>query len=187
MQSLFLSSLQHKSLLANCVPHILISISSIFNCRNLVLGITFAHMFEFLFFCDHHLLLSVPLHMFDSDCESSVCVCLSPSMCVRSVKEGRLPLILVTWHLANLISLACSGQPARIDTVCVCTRVHLRVCVCLCLEASGPVNATTLADGSNNGIREREKVRARKQCVRQRICMCVCERETVDKKIETLC
>lgn len=140
MQSLFLSSLQHKSLLANCVPHILISISSIFNCRNLVLGITFAHMFEFLFFCDHHLLLSVPLHMFDSDCESSVCVCLSPSMCVRSVKEGRLPLILVTWHLANLISLACSGQPARIDTVCVC--VYACALACLCVSVSGSIGAS---------------------------------------------
>lgn len=172
-----MSSLQTKSLLVNCVPHILISISSIFNCRNLFLGITFAHLVEFLFFCDHHLCLSVPLHMFDSDCESSVCacVCVSIPLYVCEFSKRRLPLILVTWHFANLISLACSGQPARIDTVCVCvcTRVHLRVCVCLCLEASGPVNATTLADGSNNGIREREKVRARKQCVRQRVCMCV--------------
>ena len=35
--------------------------------------------------------------------------------------------------------------------VCVC------VFVCLCLGPSGPVDATTLADGSNNGIGERER------------------------------
>ncbi len=64
--------------------------------------------------------------------------------------EGRLPLILVMWHVANLISLACTGQHARIHTV------HVFVCVCLwlclCLGMLGPVDATTLADGSNNGI-----------------------------------
>ncbi len=71
--------------------------------------------------------------------------------------EGRLPLILVMWHFANLISLACSGQPARIDTMCVC------IFACLCLRASGPVDATTLADGSSNGIGGREKVKARER------------------------
>lgn len=51
------------------------------------------------------------------------------------------------WHIANLVSLACSRQHAR---MCVC--VFMCVFVCLCLGLSGLLEATTLADGSNNAI-----------------------------------
>lgn len=78
--------------------------------------------------------------------------------------EGRLWLILVMWPSANLISLACSGQHAQLDGMCVCVRDC--VFVCLCLGPSGPVDATTLADGSNNGIGERERGRGGEKCVR---------------------
>lgn len=74
-------------------------------------------------------------------------------MCEQKRMEGRLLLILLMWHFANLISLACNGQPAQIDTVCACVCMFAS----LCLGVSWPVNATTLADGSNNGIREKVK------------------------------
>ena len=56
----------------------------------------------------------------------------------------------------------------RYVCVCVCVCVCVRDCVfvCLCLGPSGPVDATTLADGSNNGIGEREQGRKGEKCVR---------------------
>lgn len=66
------------------------------------------------------------------------CLFVSPHVCacararVHSRGNGwRLQLILAMWHLANLISLACSGQRAQIDAVCVCA------CVCAHVRSSG--------------------------------------------------
>lgn len=44
--------------------------------------------------------------------------------------------------------------------MCECVRARVPVYVSMSASgASGPVNATTLADGSNNGIGEKEKAR----------------------------
>lgn len=66
-----------------------------------------------------------------------------------------LPLILVMWHFANLISLARSGQHARLD--CECVRVPACVHEWVCLWLSGPVEATTLADGSTRRFEKETK------------------------------
>ncbi len=54
------------------------------------------------------------------------------------------------------------------DTHCVwgvCVCVCVCVCVFLCLGMLGPVDATTLADGSNNGIGNTES-----EGVTERVC-----------------
>lgn len=93
-------------------------------------NLTIMHLVEFPVLCDH------------------------PCFWIRRRIERRLLPILVLWHDASLISLACSGQSARIAAclkVCVCAFVSM--CLCACMGASGPVSATTLADVSNNSIR----------------------------------
>lgn len=110
-------------------------------CIWVLCGHSSLHSVEFHVLCNHPYLPVSP-RLFDSVSQSAdLCVCLF--MCTsRRVgvcrylrftsdgMEGSLPLILVMWPFANLISLACSGQTSQIDNVCVF------VCVCACTRAS---------------------------------------------------
>lgn len=90
------------------------------------------------------------------------CLSLLTRVRVRVHSRGngwRLQLILAMWHFANLISLACSGQRAQIDAV------YVRACV-RTSNLQGPVESTTLSDGSSDGIGEKKW--------KKRECVCVC-------------